>query len=363
MPNRSAGGKARFANLTPEEKTAIAKRAAVARWSKKEGATTNTMSNNDLHDNTPSEGAGRLVQSTLFGIEMERDVNGIEMGVLENGIAYLSQRGLQRIVGVTRKKLFDITNDWEEASQSGIWTKGRISFIQDLLAKEGFREEKLYLDVVKGGVLHHAYPDVVCMAILEYYAFEADGGFPEAVENYRRFARYGLTKFIYEAIGYTPIDSWKYYHDRTSLLKDSAPMGYWIVYNETTGIIVDLINANLPVNDRTIPDISVGQMWAKHWKDLGLTARFGERIKYDHNYPDYYPQAASNPQEACAYPDESLPEFRRWLRAQYLPTKFPPYILRKANVLKGGIQEAQKIAALYDGVNAKSLPASGKHLG
>lgn len=321
------------------------------------------MSNNDLNDNPAHEGAVKLVQGTMFGIEMERDVNGIEMGVLENGIAYLSERGLQRIIGVTRKKLFDIANDWEEASKTGIWTKGRILFIQEILAKEGFREDKLYLDVVKGGVPHHAYPDVVCMAILEYYAFEAGGEFPEAIENYRRFARFGLAKFIYEAIGYTPIDSWKYYHDRTSLLKDSAPMGYWIVYNETTGIIVDLINANLPVNDRTIPDISVGQLWAKHWKDNNLSEEFGERIKYDHHYPDYYPQAASNPQEACAYPDASLPEFRRWLRAQYLPTKFPPYILRKANVLKGGMNEAKRIASLYDGTNQKALPNAGSGIG
>ncbi|MFZ6778354.1 hypothetical protein ACO0LD_16130 [Undibacterium sp. Ji83W] len=29
-----------------------------------------------------------------LGIEVQKDINGIEMGVLENGIPYLTQRGL-----------------------------------------------------------------------------------------------------------------------------------------------------------------------------------------------------------------------------------------------------------------------------
>ena len=40
--------------------------------------------------------------------------------------------------------------------------------------------------------------------------------------------------------------------------------------------------------------------------------------------------------------------FRNWLRHEYLPTKFPTYILKKAKVLAGGKQEADKIAGIYD---------------
>lgn len=45
-----------------------------------------------------------------------------------------------------------------------------------------------------------------------------------------------------------------------------------------------------------------------------------------------------------AYPNDALPEFRRWFRHEYLPTKFPNYILGKAGLLPGGRSEAARIA-------------------
>ena len=65
---------------------------------------------------------------------------------------------------------------------------------------------------------------------------------------------------IYEALT-TPSDKWKYHHDRVSLLKDSAPAGYFTIFQEITGLIVDLITADLA---HTIADISVGQHWGKY---------------------------------------------------------------------------------------------------
>jgi len=312
------------------------------------GATPKPNGGNALQRALSKEGAITEKQLVLdIGIEVERDINGVEMGVLENGMAFLSQRGLQRIVGVTRKKLFDITNDWEESYASGLWSKGRISFIAERLSNNGYMEPKLHVEVMKDGVVHYAYPDIVCMAILEYYAFEANSPIPEALENYRNFAQYGLQKFIYDAIGYQPGDSWKYFNDRVSLLKDASPDGYFIIFKETAGMVVDLIHANMTVSDKTLPDISVGLSWANYWRNEQLSEKHGERTRYDHSYPDYYPQAASNPQPAWAYPEDAIPEFRRWFRSQYLTTKFPAYILKKANVLKGGKEEAARIAAMY----------------
>jgi hypothetical protein len=60
----------------------------------------------------------------------------------------------------------------------------------------------------------------------------------------------------------------------------------------------------------------------------------------------FYPQSASNPQLPWSYPENALGEFRRWFRHEYLPTKFPKYILTKAHLL-GGQVEAKKIANLY----------------
>ena len=70
-------------------------------------------------------------------------------------------------------------------------------------------------------------------------------------------------------------------------------------------------------------------------------------MKTKHQYPSYYPQAASNPQPVWAYPDSSLPEFRQWFKDDYLPTKYPQYILGKWKALKGGMGEAKRIAGIY----------------
>lgn len=100
-------------------------------------------------------------------------------------------------------------------------------------------------------------------------------------------------------------------------------------------MIVDLITADLLVNDKTIPDISVGRCWSDFWKASEFDDVHGARCKYDHSYPSYYPQSASNPQPAWAYPNTALGDFRRWFRHEYLVTRFPKYILTKAHLLGG----------------------------
>ncbi|WCM86677.1 hypothetical protein [Acidovorax sp. NCPPB 3576] len=282
-----------------------------------------------------------------LGIEVQKDINGIEMGVLGNGIPYLTQRGLSGVTGVNRSVIQAITKEWEEQFENPIIGKDRNSFLKQHLFKNGYNESKLHLETVQNGVINYAYPDVVCMALLEYYAFESKSDNKDAVENYRRFAAYGLRKFIYDSLEYTPEDKWKYHHDRISLLKDSTPIGYFTIFQETTGLIVDLISADLTVNNHTVADISIGQHWGKYWKENSMESQFGARIPYEHNYPSYYPQAASNPQAANAYPDSALPVFRQWFRQEYLPTKFPKYILTKANILPGDKDAALQIGNMY----------------
>lgn len=292
--------------------------------------------------------AAPLQGSLDLGIEIEKDVGGIEMGVLENGIPFLTQSGVAKICGTTRSVIYDITQEWAAHKDDQVLTKGRLSFLKDYLSKRGYYEPHLYIETVTDKTVHYSYPDVVCMAILEYYAFEAkQGDATIALENYRTFAAAGLRKFIYDALGYTPGDKWKFHNARLSILQDTVPLGYFSIFHEITALVVDLINADLTVNNKTVPDISVGICWATYWKENNLASDFGERIEYKHNYPPGYPQALSNPQPASAYPDEALATFRRWFRREYLTTKFPSYILKKANILPGGKQEAEKLANLY----------------
>lgn len=287
-----------------------------------------------------------------LGVEVEEAVNGIEMGILENGIPYLTQTGLAEASGMARSVIYDISKEWEDNYKNDVLGDDRKSFIKQYLFEKGYKEKKLYFAVKKDGLAnaHHAYPDIVCMAIIEYYAFEK--GNQNAVKNYRNFAGYGLQKFIYDALNYSPRNKWVYYLDRVSLLKNSAPDGYFTIFNESCPLIVDLIDAGLTVDDKTIPDGSVGIAWGKYWTKNKLSEKYGERVRYEHNYPYYYPQAASNPQEPFAYPDLALPEFRKWFKHDYLATRFPSYILNKAKELQGGKKDAEKI---IDAVSRKYI--------
>lgn len=283
-----------------------------------------------------------------LGIEVEKVVGGIEMGVLENGIPYLTQRGLAEMSGAARSTIQELTEEWQQAYASDAWPRGRMQWFRDYLSKAGFEESRLFIEITKGGSPHYAYPDMVCMAMVEYFAFEAQRTNETAITNFRNLARYGLQKFIYDALGYVPEDPWKLFNARVSLLKDSVPVGYFSVFKESTGLVVDLINAGLPVNQHTIPDGSVGGTWGRYWTANNLDEKYGERIEYAHHYPPEYPQSASNPQPAKAYPNEAWAEFQDWFRTVYLPTKYPVYILKKAKMLPGGAEEAHQLAAMYD---------------
>jgi hypothetical protein len=115
-------------------------------------------------------------------------------------------------------------------------------------------------------------------------------------------------------------------------------------------MIVTLGQAGAFIDEKFVPDISVGIHWGKHWASNCLFQRFGERIKYEHNYPDYFPQAESNPQEPWCYPDAALAEFRRWIRDDYIKAgKFAKYLDGKVkqNLLPASF--AQLAIASYTG--------------
>ncbi len=280
-------------------------------------------------------------------IEVEKTIGGVEMGVLQNGIPYLTQGGLADASGAARSTVFEITQEWEQAHDNPILTKGRILFFRDYLYRNNYTEPRLYIELIRNGKPYYAYPDIVCMAFVEYFAFEAQKTNATAIANFRNFARYGLQEFIYKALEYKPQDVWALFNARVSILQDSVPIGYFSIFKESAGLIVDLIKAGLIVNEHTIPDGSVGTIWGPYWTNNQLEKKYSKRIKYDHYYPAEFPQSASNPQAANAYPDEALAEFRKWFRTVYLPTKYPAYILKKANVLPGGQAEAKQLADMY----------------
>lgn len=267
-------------------------------------------------------------QADLFHIEKHAEFDGIEMGVLESGVPYLSERGLSKMCGLDSKSLREMASNWPAEK-----LKPRGKQINQLLEQSNYFESTLFLRSELNGVEINAYTEPVCLALLEYYAFIADEKRERAINAFRALARLQFRDFVYKAVGYSPeqriLDSWKHFHDRVDLTKNSVPHGYFGVYGEIASMLVPMITAGVMVNDKLIPDISVGQLWSSHWKINLLDSKFGERIKYEHNYPAYYPQAKSNPQEPFAYPDAALGEFKKWLRENYIVTKLPAYLTGK----------------------------------
>lgn len=289
-----------------------------------------------------------LIQVPLdLGIEVERTIGGVEMGVLQNGISYLTPAGLEEVAGAARSTVFEVSQEWEAAMNGGVFSRrSRIAFFRDYLSENGYNDHHLYIEIIRNGSTYYAYPDVVCMAFLEYFAFETLSKNARAVENYRSFARFGFQEFVYKALGYTPPDKWKYLHDRISILNGGAPESYFIVFNEVSGMIIDLINAGLSVSEKTIPDIGVEKGWGDHWTKSYLDDVYGARIT-----------ATSNPQLPWAYPNEALAEFRRWFRHEYLTTRFPRYMLTRAHLL-GDPKKAKQIGSLYQPKAIKKPSAS-----
>ena len=279
-----------------------------------------------------------LVQQELplFHSDIHQEKDGIEMGVLENGVPYLSERGLIKMTGVARTTFRRVSGN-ESPTPATNETRQHIT---ELLKKSGYTEDNLFIKTEFSGRVIYAYPEEVCLAILEYYAFDAPRKLTKAVQSFRVLSRAGFRLFIYQSVGYAPqkahLDSWRHYHDRVDMLLDKVPSGYFCVFREISGMIVTLIRKGVLISDKVIPDISVGLTWAKKWKDNNWSEQYGDRINYEHSYPDYYPQSVSNPQDAKAYPNEVLAEFRKWFEHEYIESKFPKYLLNSAK--KGNIQ-------------------------
>lgn len=81
------------------------------------------------------DGAAPLQLRLDLGIQVEKQVDGIEMGVLQNGLPYLTQSGLSRMTGAARATVFEITQEWEQTYGKPIPPKGRMAFFKEYLFK------------------------------------------------------------------------------------------------------------------------------------------------------------------------------------------------------------------------------------
>src|ERR1044071_2466446 len=298
----------------------------------------------------PQSGTPQQGQLVDLGIEKQVEIDGVGMGVLSDGTPFLTGRGLARLCGITHAQIQRLSVEWIEEAD-----KPRVVAIKQLLSKRGIDvPQSPYVAIAQRSGTFFAYSDAVCLAVLEYYAFDSSEPQQEALKNFRLLAGAALRTFIYTQVGYDPTNAvphvWKQFHDRLVLTYNSVPHGYFGIFKEMADMIVTLGQVGLHIDDKFVPDISVGTHWAKHWTDNKLSEKFGERIKYEHNYPNYFPQAASNPQEPWCYPNPALAEFRRWMREEYIGEgKFAKYIYSKVKQNELPASFAQLAIAAYTG--------------
>ena len=287
---------------------------------------------------------GSLALTDLDGAR----VDPLGMGVLSDGTPFLTQRGLAALCGVENAHVGTISSQWRD-----VVPKPRINKIRDILKRNGHELADAHVQARVGGRAIYAYREEISLAVIEYYAFDA-GQFcqEEARDNYRILARKGFRDAIYESVGYQPArdlsDQWQAFHDRVSLVYDSAPDGFFSIFKESVEITVTLGQSGIYANENIVPDISIGQCWGRYWIDNRLETSFGKRLDYKHYYPGYFPQAVSNPQTPWCYPEAALGAFKRWLREEYIKGgKFRTYLGGQIQRKQIDSSAAQQALAAY----------------
>ena len=166
-------------------------------------------------------------------IERERDVGGVVMGVLNDGTPFLTQRGLAVMCGVENAHIGTISRDWNRDPLTP-----RVAKIKSIHAEQhGAAPSSAHVKVPGKSGEVYAYSDTVCLAILEWYAFEAGQQLqPEALKNYRRLAGQKLRELIYREVGYKPEPmvplALQQFLDRVTANHEAVPLGYFSIFKE-----------------------------------------------------------------------------------------------------------------------------------
>jgi hypothetical protein len=327
---------------------------------KDKGGAKGQLAKNDFKSNTPkakdtkvlvqdkSPDSNTPIQLDLLRIERQIEIDGVGMGVLSNGTPFLTGRGLARLCGVNAGRMSEMASSWN----TGGGTSAAAKIREILVERTGDIPAKPFVEVKQRSGNFYAYPDDVCLAVLEYYAFDAPCPSDVAKQNFRVLAGKALADFIFAQVGYDPThsipDEWRQFHDRVALTYNSVPRGYFGVFKEIADMIVTLGQGGIQIDSSFVPDISVGTHWGKHWTANDLDKEYGLRIKFDHCYPDYFPQAKSNPQDVWCYPELALGEFRRWLREEYIEDgKFAKYLKQKVKDKQLPVSFAQLAIEAY----------------
>lgn len=279
-----------------------------------------------------------------------RRIDGVDMGILENGIPFLTSRGLARFCGVAPSVIIELVQQWSPDS-----LRKRDQAILHMLQADGAdAPDTLFIPAVENGVRVNAHPAFVCTAIVSYYAL--DVGKEEAKRALRHLTRKSLRDVIYKSLGYSKDfgPTWKHFIDRVEM--NDVPSGYFSVFIEIASIIlVPAQRCGLQIDARNMPDISVGIIWSKFWAENNYDTQYGHRTRWQHNFPPSFPQSAVEV-TSWIYPRASLGAFRAWLEDLYLPDKYPRYLKKK---VRAGLICKEQAMGLIAAVRPRELHTDG----
>ncbi len=262
-----------------------------------------------------------LDQGTVADVEFvrEADINGVRMAVATDGRAFLSEFGVAALCGVSVATIEVIRVQWNERPVTP-----RIAKIKQSVAHSGHIGPSVPVTAVLNGVRQYYFPIEACRSILEYFAMDAGPDCTAtAQKHFYKLAMTGLNDAIRQSVGADPATAedrrWAKWRERMDPAYECEPPGYFSIFGAIQNLILKLVQAEVDVNEHTVPDSSIEDCWSQHWEQHEFARECGDRVRYTQQYPPSHPYAKSSPQQdAWAYPEKALGTFRTWLRESYV---------------------------------------------
>lgn len=250
----------------------------------------------------------------------------IAVGILPDGTPFMSGRELARACGISNSTLVG----WGEASPQ-VGERHRAGKLANLLATYRYQGDRLFIPIPDGTKFGgranvSAYPYQVCLAFLDYYAFEANK--EEARNSLRLLSEKQLPQSICAvvdepastAVTQESIEP-KFDPFRRRPLRQGIPIGYFSMEQIFTP---EQLRSLLPAELHTALLANIDKAWNRYWNIQQLSQQYGDRFPIPQPRLNNWAQLRQ-----YVYPSAALEAFKSWLTLHYIPERYPSYLQRK----------------------------------
>ncbi|MEM9767284.1 MAG: hypothetical protein AAF892_05325 [Cyanobacteria bacterium P01_D01_bin.71] len=250
----------------------------------------------------------------------------IEVGVLPDGTPFMSGRELARACGISNSTLVG----WGEVAPQ-LGDRHRAGKLAELLATYRYEGDRLFMRLPDGAQFAgrtnvSVYPYQVCLAFLDYYAFEASK--PAARDSLRLLNEKQLPQSICAAIKEPlPKDPLQQTISpqldpfRHRPLRNGIPVGYF----EVGQVLAEDFAPSAPLTElRNARFINIDKAWNRYWNIQQLSQQYGDRLAMPQHPLNDWART-----QQYVYPAAASKVFQEWLVLHYLPDRYPSYLQRK----------------------------------